>query len=46
MVFEKVFDLSVDDEDSNAHNQSENIYPIDEENIQQIEKKKLLLNKI
>jgi len=45
MVFEKVFDLSVDDEDSNAHNQSENIYPIDEENIQQIEKKEVVVKR-
>jgi hypothetical protein len=45
MVFEKVFDLSVDDEDSNAHNQSENIYPIDEENIQQIEKKEVAVKR-
>ena len=45
MVFEKVFDLSVDDEDSNAHNQSENLYPIDEENIQQIEKKEVVVKR-
>ena len=46
MVFEKEFDLS-DDEDSNTHNQSENIYPIDEEKIdtQKITKKEVVVKR-